>query len=263
MLLDKQKYLEHIKDSSQLIIAKKLLDKIQRVIRYHNIEYTDFLDPFQRRICYSILNRINDINFIEDGGYDESERRIIIIHPNYIDKEYLEDFVSVLEINGNFKYNEICHRDILGSILGLGIKREKIGDIYLNGDYGYIVTLKEITDFLIFNLNRIKKSTVKLITIDKTSIKPIIRKYITKELTVSSMRLDSLISQTFNMSRYNSLRLIKLNKVKVNHELIYKADKKINEGDLISVRGNGRMVLKSILGLSKKGKIKCLIELYK
>ncbi|MBS4534203.1 RNA-binding protein [Clostridium sp. D2Q-14] len=262
MLKDKKKYLEHINDKGQIIILRKILDDIEKVIINHSVVSSDFLDPHQRKLSYSILNRFSDIDYYEEGGYDYAERKIIIMYPEYLRHTDLDNEVSAIEVRTKYRYSNLNHKDFLGALLGLGVKREIIGDIIVSDDFAHIIMSKELKDYILLNLDTVGKESVNVKEISLQDI------YIKKDeyekvyTTVSSLRLDTIVSSAFNLSRNDSSKIIKGEKVKVNFQPIDNISYCVNEGDLISVRKKGRMRLESILGESKKGKLKVQINKY-
>ncbi|QIB26668.1 RNA-binding protein [Caloranaerobacter azorensis] len=261
MFLNKAKYLEYIRDPEQIIVMRKILDKIEKVLKNHEVVYSDFLDPYQRRLSYSILNRFSDLNYFEEGGLEEAERKSIIIYPFYLNKEDIENPISSIEITGNFR-RRLSHRDYLGSILGLGIKREKIGDIYLHDDFAQIVLHRDILDFVKLHLNKVGNQNVYVEEISLGEIKQGVTEYIEKNITVSSLRVDNVISTVYNISRSKCLMYFNQNRVKVNWEPIRQPFHLVDETDLISVKGEGRFLIYKNLGKTKKGRHKLIIKIY-
>lgn len=246
-------------DKDKLIDMKKIIDKIEIVLNNHIDESTDFLDPYERNLAKSILNRFADINYKENGGIKEAERKIINIFPNYLESSLVNDKIIGLRITGDLQ--GLSHKDYLGGILSLGIKRSKIGDILLQDEYTDFIIKEELSDFLIFNLEKIgnKNVSIKKISLDK--LLPVKHKYKEINRVLSSNRLDSYISSCYNLSRKDSNSIIKSGKVKVNWENIEKASKEVEEGDIISVPAYGRSIFQSIEGITKKDNVKIIIRI--
>jgi len=263
MIKDKSKYLEFINDDDQILVMRKILDKLDKVLQSHSIEYTDFLDPYQCRLSYSFLNKFHDISYYEEGGYEEAERKSIIIYPEYLDFNSIEIPVTALRIDGGFKFSDIKHRDLLGSIMGLGIKREKIGDILIHNNFGHVIIHKEIADYILFNLEKIGKEPVKITEINLREVTKGIEDFKEIITTVASLRLDAVLSSAYNISRTESSTFISSNKVKVNWQPVDSISLELKEGDIISLRGFGRAILDNILGESKKGRLRIKIRILK
>ena len=259
MNINKEMYINSIQDKEKSIEMRKILDKIEIVLKQHCIESTDFLDPYERKLAISILNRFNEISYCEMGGLKECERQTIAIYPYYYNEEDIDSKISALRIEGNL--DGLSHKDFLGSVLHLGIKRRKIGDILIHGKNIDIIIKKEICDFLLINLQRISNVKVKLHEISLEELKPGLINYKDISLIFSSLRLDVIISSSFNLSRQDSLNLIKSGNVKVNWEPIYRPSKELQIGDVISVKGYGRCIFNSIEGVTKKDRIRGTIRI--
>ena len=262
MLGDKTKYIEHIKDKEQHIAMRKILDRAESVLKYHETRHTDFLDPYQRELAYSILNRI-DVSYTSIGGLKDAERKSIVIFPEYMTIDNIDNPIKAIKIKGNFKFNSLSHRDYLGSILGLGIVREKIGDINVSEQFASVIVHIEVLDFIIYNLKNIGKEAIELVEIDLSQVEKPIEDFEEKRLTITSLRLDSLISATHNLSRNKSAVMINQGKVKVNWRIIENISHEIKEGDMVSIRKFGRIKVTEGLGASKKGKEIIGVRVYK
>ncbi len=252
MKIDRDKYLNHINDQEQIDNMKRIMDKIDIVLSYHGIESTDFLNPYERRLAISILNRFSEITYVEIGGLDNSERKIISIFPDYYDFKDDDIEIKAFEIYGYS--SNLNHRDILGSLMSLGIIRDKIGDINLHDNKIDIIVKSEIADYIYYNLNKIAKANIKIRELPLEEIVEGNVEYKEIKKTISSMRLDIIISEALNISRNDSQKIINSNRVKVNWEPIDKVSVSINEGDMISIKGYGRFILYSVDGISRKGK---------
>ncbi|MDR7856405.1 YlmH/Sll1252 family protein [Tissierella sp.] len=257
MKINKEKYVSHIKDYNKIIDMRRIIDKIELVLNNHYTETTDFLDPYERLLAKSILNRFPDIKYFEKGGNPESERQIIIICNNYTDNIDLN--ITVLRITGDLE--NLSHKDFLGAILNLGIKRSKIGDILVHKDYTDIIVKKDISDFILFNLEKVANKKIFITEEPLESLSPVEPSYKELNKTLSSLRLDVYISATYNLSRQESMNIIKSGYVKVNWEPVDKPAKELEAGDTISIKGYGRSILYSIEGLSKKDKIRTSIRI--
>ena len=259
MKIDKERYISHIQDNERLIEMRQILDKIEIVLNKHLVESTDFLDPYSRLLAKSILNQFPEIDYIEEGGLEEGERQIISIYPDYYYPGDVDSSIVALRIRGNF--SNLSHRDFLGSILGLGINRSKIGDILVHEDFTDIVIKKEISSFIEFNLEKVGNNKVSIEEIQLDDLIPVEITYKEIHKNLSSYRLDVYISGAYNLSRQDSTSLIKSGNVKVNWEPIDKISKEIEVGDIVSIKGYGRSIFHSIDGLSKKGRIKSKIRI--
>lgn len=206
-----------------------------------------FYDETKNDIIRSAFSKNDSIFPVFYGGYEDAEYKRSIFSYLDISPEMFE--IDTLKINYSKLAGIFNHRDVLGSVLGLGLKREMVGDIIFNEDDCYIFVCSSKTDFIIENLHYIKNIPVNC---DKSQIDfAIIKKYEEKLVFAKSLRLDLLISAFYNLSRKESLELIQNGLVKVNHKECMNNSFTLKEKDLVSVRGKGRMILDEIKGKSK------------
>ncbi|WP_409227414.1 YlmH family RNA-binding protein [Gudongella sp. SC589] len=257
-MFDKDTYLKHIIDNEVVFKMRRLLDHIQSSLKNHSIIETDFFDPYERRIAESILNRFQDISYKFDGGLEESERKCIVIYPEYISEQEIPSVVAYLRVEGIL--DNLSHKDYLGAVLGLGITRDKIGDILLYDDFTLIIVKKEIKDYIMMNFEKAGNQNIRISEIKGDELQYPELSFIEVSKFVSSLRLDVYLSAAYNISRSESRALIKSENVKVNWGKTSKADYTLEAGDVISVRGKGRTVLHEIGAISKKGRLNLKIR---
>lgn len=254
--MDKLKLTSHIKDIDLKNKMFRIIDKANGCLKNYDVRYSDFLNPFEIENAKAILNSNDSLKYTIDGGYDESERKIVFIYPFYMEYEDINETLRFIQIEGNFKFKSISHKDYLGSLLSLGIKREKIGDIIIHENFCQVIVTFDICDFILMNLEKVARNNVKLKEISRSEILYNPPNYKEVNFTVSSSRIDCIISGMYNISRQESAKLINNEKVQVNYEKITSCSKEIKSEALISVRGKGRAKITNIGDLTKKGKIK-------
>lgn len=256
--MKKENYLNHIDDPEVIKEVRRVIDKIQGVLNNHSVEHTDFLDPYSRLMAKTVLNTYQEIEYDEVSGLDSDERKVFIIYPSYYN--YIDEDVKLryLRIEGYLK--EASHRDYLGSILSLGITRNKLGDIYVHDDFADIVVLDDIGDYILYNLNKVKNYNVSVREISREDLITIEDDYDLIHKVISSLRLDVYISAVYNLSRKESSQIIGQDRVKVNWEVIKKPSYELGEGDLVSVKGYGRSVLDRVLSRTKKDNLRTEIK---
>ena len=154
----------------------------------------------------------------------------------------------------------LSHRSVLGSILGLGIAREKIGDIIINGNNAVVFAIDSVVELILNDLKFVGREKVKTQLIDFLEIIVPEKEEKIIDTTVASLRLDAILSSALGISREKSCDLIESEKVSVNYKLVTSVKKQVIEGDLLSVRGYGRIVLAEVKGESKSGRIKIKIN---
>ncbi|AKG04643.1 RNA-binding protein [Salimicrobium jeotgali] len=213
---------------------------------------TDFLNPRERQIATSLL-RNTDLQ-VEFSGEDDEERRRMIIAPEYELIEE-EDFqLTLLEASYPAKFVSLEHRDVLGAFMSLGIKREKLGDLIVKDGFIHIIAAAEISDFIKMQLQQINKASVRWKEIEMGSRMTSEEEWKESSATVSSLRIDVVLKEIYNMPRKKSVMYIKGGQVKVNFRTVDDPSFLLEEGDLISLRGKGRSELTEVMGQTKKDK---------
>lgn len=257
--MNKSKNLDHISTENKEI-ARRVIDLCEIVSRTKSTECTDFYNPFEVKELTSLINTYDTIRFSLIGNED-SESKAILIYPEYMDEVNPDDYVSLVKIDK--KDYDIAHKDVLGSLLSLGIKREKLGDIIINDEAIYFYIRNEILDYVLLNLEKIKNYGVELEVIDLAT--PISRDldYEEKLVTCASARLDLVLANVYNLSRSDAKNAIEAGLVKLNYKVTYKISETLEVGDMVSMRRRGRFIVGDYLGLSKKDKLKLIIKIIK
>lgn len=259
--MDKLKLTNHIKDIDLKNKMYKVIDKANSCLKNYDVKYTEFLNPNEVKNAIAILNSNSDIKHTVDGGYENAERSVVFMYPFYMEYEDIDDNLRFIQIEGNFKFKSISHKDYLGALMSLGIKREKIGDIIIHDNFCQVIASNDICDFILMNLEKVARNNVTVKEISKEEIVYNPPNYKEISFTVSSNRIDCLLSGIYNMSRQDSLKYINGERVQINYEKITSASKTIDNESLVSVRGKGRAIVTEIGDLTKKGKIKIKAKL--
>ena len=260
--------LNKYKKPEEKLILSKVFDKINFCNTRNQVQITDFLDLAEQQLIEKFLQLQKVENYIFFGAFEEAERKVVVFYPTKLKelvKEEKLDFgewIKVIKINlPNENKGKYEHKNYLGALMKLGIKREKIGDILVDEEGADIIIHKDILTFLKNNLPELTR--FQKANIQETSFINLRKIVCTKEqikITVSSMRLDNIVGELAKCSRNSALELIEEEKVFVNFEQISKQTKEIKENDKITIRGKGRFVVKEILGRTKKEKIIVIME---
>ena len=264
--MDKQKILNKYSKPEDKLLISKMLDKMELAFSKNRIEYTDFLDSYQSHLLETILKQENGSHYFISGGVESAERKIIVFYPEKLNSVVEQNHTKILpmvcirivlpkEMHGAYS-----HRDYLGGLMKLGIKREKIGDIFVFEDGADILALEEIAHFLMTNmssLTRFSKAKIEQIAFDQVRPKSIHKEKM--HIVVASMRLDCIISEILRTSRGKAEEILKEGRVFVNFEPHDKLTKQIKEKDLITIRGKGRFEIEQIEGTTKNDRIKLVV----
>ncbi len=242
--------------NNEQILAKELLKKID--LSANKNQVTHFLTPVEQKLLQKIVAyNYKTVSLEFFGGYEGSERAKakIIKFLNY-DISYE---VSCLSAKFNTKFNNLTHRDVVGSVHSLGINFDRIGDIIIQDENIIIFADNSLKDYLIANLTRIKKANVSFLLKDFNDIE-IRRNYETFFITALSLRADIIISKITNKSRSKTSAMFESEYIKINHFIIKNHNFRCKEEDLLSIRKYGRFILKNITQNKKNNKYRLEIN---
>ncbi len=248
--------IQHFRKEEQVFI-ERVVGWQREVEDRFSPKLTDFLDPRERFIVSSIIGQNQDLSISTDGGFKEAERQRLYISPSYF-TPLKDDFqITIFSIHYPSKFVQLKHPDVLGALLSVGIGRNKFGDIHVEKDMIQFAVAQEVKDYVIANLTSVGKAKVRLEQVEnQAQFLEMAEEWIDKSYTVSSMRLDVILATVLNISRQKSQMLIQAGKVKVNWTVREQTSFEVQEGDVISARGFGRLKVIMTEGRTKKDKIR-------
>lgn len=242
-------------DSDKLVIAR--LEDAIRMAETKNIpSFLGFLNSYEFSVCKSILDKDN-VNYFFSGGFDEAERVFISILPDWAD-EVEFPFVAL-----RFEYKDIynlSHRDFLGTLMSLGIERDKIGDIIVNKGKTFAFVSNSIARFCIENITKVGGVGV-TVCLHNGEVSPNIS-FETISKTVASNRADCVVAAICNFSREKAKDFIFGGNLIVNHIVCESTTKLILNNDVLSLRKFGKFVVLSIDEKTRKGRNKLILKKY-
>jgi RNA-binding protein YlmH len=258
--MDKEWY-SHFHDDEKAFVDKAW-DWIRRAEDQHSVKRTDFLDPRQCHIVTSLANRA-EVKLRLDGGYEGAERKRAVITPEYRDPDTEDIGIKVLSVTSpDSRFAELEHGDFLGAILGLGVKRDRVGDIHLSGMTCHILVAEEISEYFTLNLNQVHRVGV------STELLPLDRLLATEvkleemALSVASLRMDGIVSDVWRLSRAKVLIPIKAGRCRLNWKVEEDPSAPLKDGDVVSLQGFGRFKVLEVEGMTKKGRMRVRIGKY-
>ena len=229
-------------------MIKDKLGDYKKIVLRGDIVLTDFLDFEEQKEIYAVKS--HDIDLYLDGGYEGAERKRALI--GYLDNSKLSYDIVILQSSYDPKFGEISHRNVLGTIMAFGIKRNTFGDIVVENNLITIFASLEISDFLINNLTMISRQRMNFKVI-KEFIQTE-KKEVIQTINVASMRLDAVVAKAINCGRSEAVELINSGFVLINHKECLNISHIVKENDLLSIRKFGRVEILEIVGLSKKNR---------
>jgi len=239
-------------------IEKRLNDLARRADERCYIIFSDFLNMEEQSSLQHMKLRVPYVLF---GGYAMAERCLAAFGYGSDAAVFPIAIVKAEPVMQKFA-DRLSHRDVLGALMGLGIKREVLGDIVISGNAAYIFCLEGMAEYICRNLNKIKHTSVTCTLADKLPDE-IADTAQDKELIVSSARIDAAAAAVYNFSRSAVKEYFTNRKVFVNSSLCENFSYNLKEGDVVSVRGKGRFVYNGILGSTKKNRNVISVKIYK
>ena len=244
------------------VLLAKLWDKINMGLRKNIAANTCFLSPRELEMARFLFGDLEGLHRF--GGYANAERKMLVYLPEYLDDTALteEDSPLVCLRATFYEGDNPNHRDFLGALMGAGIARETVGDICVGqGSCDFFVTA-EIAPYVLQNFTGAGRTKLHLEKIPLCDVS--VPEPETKEIkdTLASLRLDSVISTGFRIGRSAAAQYVTSGRAAIDGLPCEKPDKAVEEGAKISVRGLGKILLRTVNGQTKKGRISVIIDRY-
>ncbi|MBR4098560.1 MAG: RNA-binding protein [Clostridium sp.] len=253
------------RDGEERMLLGRVLDQLALAQDRNAPAHTQFLTPGEQAAVTDLLNAWGHPRHFFWGGFEGAERRICVFLPDWQEPEdVLHDPEGALAaVEAAFPQDaDLSHRDILGGLMGLGLTREKLGDILVHPGRCQVLLLRETLPILLSQwetAGRYKLKTRQIALNELTVTPPQVK---TIRDTVAALRLDAVLSSGFSTSRSKAADFISAGRVAVNHRECLKADRLVAQGDVLTCRGLGKCLIKEVLGQSKKGRIMVILERY-
>lgn len=256
-MTDREHILFGVDDSEERLVLSHMCDLYRKSEKTQKILYTRFMTPRQILLAKERFGGVADLEF--GGGFDDAERCMAAFVPN--DREQTSFPLCGIDITNTGK-RELSHRDYLGALLSLGITRDKIGDIVVTPKGAVAVVCTDIADFIANNLTKVASCGIKIEIVHDMAGLVIEKKFSDTSCTVSSMRLDCIVSGATGKSRSQSVSLIAEGLVSVNYSQEKNVSHIVKNGDVVTIRGFGKMIVQTDMSLTKKGRIHINIRKY-
>lgn len=245
------------------LLLAKVLDRARQARDRGVPAATDFLSPQQRMLALDLLRLagVPETDYLLTGGYEGAERTLLLFLPDWLEPELAEPPIRCLRASFRAE-DKLTHRDLLGSLMGLGIVREKLGDILVGPDSADLIVLDPVADFLLQSWTGAGRARLRVVEIPPEHLHIPEARWEERRDTVSSLRLDAVCATGFRMARGKAAELISGGRVQVNWRECTKPDKPLAAGDTVSARGFGKFQLTEIGAPTKKGRTPITVKCY-
>lgn len=244
-------------DNEKLWIGR-CLDQLRAVKSSGRPELTGFVDPGQLGLLELLCSKVGEVKLTAWGGYTEAERQraLLVIMAS---KEQVSFGVDMLQVIPSFRDKPLGHRDYLGSLVGLGVDRDRLGDIVLQPEGAVVFVACELAPFVQQNLLSVGRHPVSIRLMHTAEFCYSPTPWEEKVVTAVSPRLDALVSRAFNISREEATKLVRQGKVTINWRQQCNPETVVVQDDTISCRGIGRFKLLEQAGVTRKGRERIIL----
>ena len=251
------------RDGEERLLLARALDKLELARDRGTPAHTGFLSPHERALIETgLIPAVGWPRHLFSGGFPDAERTICAFLPDWQEEDAWLESSPIRALRLTWSGAALTHRDFLGAILGLGLDREKVGDLLVGEGSCDALVLEDVADFLLLHLDQAGRARLKVSPIPLEEVKAPAVQVKTVRDTVSSLRLDAVAASGFSLARGKAAGLITSGKVQLNHQECLKPDRPVAQGDVIACRGLGKCVVKEVGGPSKKGRIMIELERY-
>ena len=214
---------------------------------------THFLTPAERFQLERWAKTQPGCRLVFSGGHPDCERTVGFFLPDWLDEEWLPLDEQICALELSVPFGNPVHRDYLGALLGMGIGRERLGDIWVKDGSAVVFCLPGVEKHLL-SIDKVGRDAVRARLLTLTEVTPPERKVKKKSFSVQSLRLDAVAGGLFDLSRSEAARQVEAGTVSLNYEICDKCDAPVHEGDILSLRGKGKGRIIGLGGTSRKGR---------
>ena len=260
-MADRDKIIRYFKASGDEALASHLVDLAEHAHKTGRYQVSDFLDPHGLNMAEIVAANFSTIHLDVNGGFPGAERqRAAFIADDFPGKV---DFnLAGFLVQWDQRYYHLGHRDILGAFMGIGCKREVLGDIVLLENGAQFVCEQALSNYITANLTTVGAAAVTLTAVPVTALQAKEEKVKEISATVAALRLDAVAAAGYGTSRSRMADEIKSQNVKVNWQDVKNAAQAVKAGDVISFRGRGRVEVAEVRGMTKKGRLSITLKRY-
>ena len=260
-MADRERILRYYKGTEGEETAIRLVDLAEQAAKSRKFRLSEFLDPYGQEIAETVAANYDGLELSFSGGYEGAERqRAMLCHEDFRGRPSFE--IAAVKASWDSEHYRLSHRDVLGALLGLGIERGALGDLLVEAGAAHILADKKMAQFLLTDFVQAGAAKASCEEEELSALRP--REERTKEIraTVASLRVDSIAAAGFGFSRSRAATDIAADKLKLNWQTVRNASQLVKEGDVLSMRGRGRLEVAEVRGQTKKGRVGVLLRRY-
>ena len=242
-------------------ILKRARDLARRAEQRGVPANTGFLTPAER---YALEHdpALRGASMVFSGGYPDAERTMAFFLPDWMEQDGLDLSEHICALHLTAAFGSPGHRDYMGAILGMGVGREWVGDILVDGSEAIALCQPSVLRHLL-SIDKVGRFGVRTEQIPLEAVPRREKHSEERRFTVMSPRLDAVAAGLFHLSRTETARQIALGALSLNYAACLKPDAPVKEGDVLSLRGTGKGCVTEIGGSSRKGRLFVTAELYR
>ena len=251
------------KDADERVVLARALDQLARTQNRSVPGVTQFLSPAQRAALEPLLAASGHPRHLFHGGCEGAERTVCVFLPDWLEPgDWAAEELAAVEAAWPPTGAELTHRDLLGGLMGIGLTRERVGDILVKEASAQIICLKEAAPIILSQFSQAGRYRLNLKEIPLSGLSPAPAEVKRIHDTVAALRLDAVLASGFSLSRGKAADLVASGRVSLNHRECLKPDRPVEEGDVLTCRGLGKCVVRTVGGQSRKGRVIIEIERY-
>jgi RNA-binding protein YlmH len=261
--LDKRTLLDHVAQSAEeRVCLARVLDKADSCDKRNAPAVTPFLTPREQIAAEEVLAAAGiRSRYAFWGGYEGAQRRKLCFLPDWQEEAAPVSGITALRA-AYYHENSVTHRDVLGSLMGLGVTRESVGDLLVSPTGTDLLVSDAAAEFLLQNWESAGREALHVKRIAAEELLLPAENVREERATVSSLRLDCLLGAVCHLSRGKAGELIAGGKVQLNWKDSLKADRTVSAGDTITVRGWGKCTLQSVGAPTRKDRVPIVWKRY-
>ncbi len=252
-------------DDAQRILLGRLLDRLEASRSRSVPAHSPFLSPAERAAAEKLLAAWGSSRHFFSGGYEGAERTICFFPADWQEEGELPagDLNPLSAVRANLPPDAgLTHRDVLGSLMGLGVGRETVGDILMSDGECSVIVLRDALPIFLSQWEGVGRYRITPVRVGLEELSVSQPRVKVIRDTVATLRLDAVAAAGFSLSRGKAADLITAGRISLNHLECDKPDRTVAQGDVISCRGLGKCVVKTVGGKSKKGRVMLELERY-